>query len=139
MKVKELMIKDVLTCAEEDTIIQTAKRMSDQDVGMLIVVEDNLSKKPTGVISDRDILNKVTLKKLDPAKTKVKDICTKRIISITPDTELNKAVEIMNKNKIKRLVILDSLGNLVGIISKSDLIKQFSDIKKQLMDFSFDV
>lgn len=136
MKVKELMVKDVLVCSKDDPILDVAKKMIDHDVGMLIVVEDNLSKKPFGVLSDRDILNKILINKKDPSKTTAGQICTKSIISITPDSILEKAVELMKKNKIKRLVVIDDLGNLAGIISKSDIIKQFLEIRKQLVDIS---
>lgn len=136
MKVKELMVKDVLTCAKDDPILDVAKKMIDHDVGMLIVIEDNLSKKPIGVLSDRDILNKVLIQKKDPSKIPADQVATKKIISISPDLTLDKAVELMKKNKIKRLIVIDELGNLVGIISKSDIIKQFLEIRKQLVDLS---
>ncbi|MEK6861205.1 MAG: CBS domain-containing protein [Nanoarchaeota archaeon] len=136
MKVKELMIKNVLTCAKDDSIINVAKKMVDHNVGMLVVIEDNLSKKPIGVLSDRDIISKIVVNKKDPSKITADQISTKKIISVTPELFLDKAVETMNKNKIKRLIVIDDLGNLVGIISKADIIKQFLEIRKQLVDLA---
>jgi len=140
MKVKELMVKDVLTCAKDDPILNVAKKMIDHDIGMLIVIEDNLSKKPIGVLSDRDILSRVLIQKKDPYKISADQVATKKIISISPDSSLDEAISLMRKNKIKRLIVIDNLGNLVGIISKSDIIKQFLEIRKQLVDLaSFEV
>jgi len=136
MKVKELMIKNVFTCAKDDPILDVAKKMIDHDLGMLIVVEDNLSKKPIGVLSDRDIINRVMIKKLDSNKTTAGQVCTKKIISINPESAVNDAVDVMKKNNIKRLVVLDDYGNLVGIISKDDFIKQFLEIRKKLVDIA---
>ncbi len=136
MKVKELMVKDVLTCARDDPVFNVAKKMIDQDIGMLVVVEDHLSKKPVGVISDHDIMSKVLLKKLEPSKTTAGQIATKGIIAILPDATIEKAVDMMKKNDVKRLVVMDDLGYLVGILSRSDIIKQFLEIRKQLVDLS---
>ena len=136
MKVKDLMTRTVFTCAAEDPVLTVAKKMMDQDIGMLVVIDDNLSKKPIGVISDRDILNRVLLKKLDPAKVTAEEIATKKIISVIETATINEATALMKKNKIKKLVVLDSLGNLQGIISQSDVVKQFISISEQLADLS---
>ncbi|MBI1973156.1 CBS domain-containing protein [Candidatus Woesearchaeota archaeon] len=136
MKVKELMTKNVLTCAAEDPVFNVVKKMVDQDVGLLVVVEDNLSKRPIGVLSDRDILDRVFLKKGDPLKTTAADVATKKIISIGPTATMAEASAMMKKNKVKRLAVLDEMGNLVGIISQTDFMKQFIAITDQLADLS---
>ena len=136
MKVKELMVKDVLTCAQDDPVMSVAKKMTDQGIGLLVVVEDNLSKHPVGVITDQDLISKVLIKKLDPNKTTVNQVATKNIISISPTATIGDAVVMMKKNQIKRLVVLDDLGALVGIISRSDIIQQFLEVRKQLVDLS---
>ena len=136
MRVKDLMTKTVFICAAEDPVIVVAKKMMDQDVGMLVVVDDNLSKKPIGVISDRDVLNRVLLKKLDPAKMTAEEIATKKIVSISETATINEATALMKKNKIKKLVVLDDLDDLKGILSQSDVVKQFISISEQLADLS---
>lgn len=136
MKVKDLMTQTVFTCAAEDPVLAVAKKMMDQDVGMLVVVDDNLSKKPIGVISDRDILSRVVLKKIDPAKITAEEIATKRIITIAETATINEATALMKKNKIRKLVVVDAMDNLQGILSQSDVVKQFISISEQLADLS---
>ncbi len=136
MKVKDLMTKTVFTCAAEDPVIAVAKKMMDQDIGMLVVVEDNLSKKPMGVISDRDILSRVVLKKIDPAKITAEEIATKKIIAIAETATINEATALMKRNKVKKLVVIDDRDNLQGILSQSDVVKQFISISEQLADLS---
>ncbi len=136
MKIKDLMTREVFTCAAEDPVISVVKKMIDQDIGMLVVVEDNLSKKPIGILSDRDILNRIVLKKADAAKITAEQIATKKIISIVETASINEATTLMKKNKVKKLVVLDSMDNLVGIISQSDVVKQFISISEQLADLS---
>lgn len=131
------MIKQVLTCAQDDPVIFVAQKMIDHDVGLLVVVEDNLSKHPVGVITDRDLIERVVLKKLDPSKTVAGSLMTKKVVSVQPEASIAIAADLMKKNKLKRLIVVDSLGNLAGIISNSDFLKHFLDIRKQLLDFSF--
>lgn len=136
MKVRELMVKSVLTCAKDDPVASVAKKMTTQNVGLLVVVEDNLSKRPVGVVTDQDLISKVLIKGLNAEKTIVDKVTTKKIMSISPNANVEDAVSIMKKNDIKRVIVLDDLGNLVGIISRSDIIKQFLEIRKQLVDIS---
>ena len=136
MKVRELMIKNVITCAKDDPIHDVARKMVDHNIGMLIVLEDNTSQKPAGVLSDRDLITEILLKHLNPQESTAEQAMTKELISVSPESDINEAVKIMDKNKIKRLVVIDDLQNLVGIISKADLIKQFLNIRKQLVEFS---
>ena len=91
------MIKNVLVISGEDTVLDTAKMMEKYDVGLLVVVEDMLTRHPIGVLSDRDIITKVIIKSLNPAKTCVKDIMTKNIIAANSNEELQKAIEILEK------------------------------------------
>ena len=136
MQVKEVMSRNVVTCTKEESVLDITKRLLKYNIGMLVVVEDNISKIPIGVVTDRDVLNRVVLKGLDPKKTKVGDILTENIISIGMKEHLATAVDKMKKNKVKRLVVLDEAGSLVGIISNSDIIKQFLEIRQQLLDLS---
>ncbi|MEK6839821.1 MAG: CBS domain-containing protein [Nanoarchaeota archaeon] len=136
MQVKEVMSKNVVTCTSEETVSEITKRLMKYDIGMLVVVEDTISKMPIGVVTDRDVLNRVLLKNLNAEKTSVANILTKSIISINVNESLAHAVETMRKNKVKRLVVLDESKMLVGIISNSDIIKQFLEIRQKLLDLS---
>ncbi len=137
-KVKELMIKNVFVISGEDTVLDTAKMIEKYDVGLLVVVEDMLTRRPIGILSDRDIITKVVIKSLNPAKTYVKDIMTKNIITANPNEELQKAIEKMKKNKVKRLPVIDDDDTLVGIISFSDVVKKFAEFKKKLIEFAIE-
>ena len=55
---------------------------------------------------------------------KVKDIMTKEVISVSPDTEIVKAAEILLENRINGMPVIDAFGRLVGIICQSDLVAQ---------------
>lgn len=138
MKVKELMIKDVFVVTGDDTVFDAASIMVKYDVGLLVVVEDTITKRPMGIISDRDIIVEVVMKNLNSTKTHVKDVMNKEIIATSSNEELSRAIDKMKKNKIKRLPVIDDGGNLTGIISYSDVVKKFAEFKKKLVEFAID-
>ena len=137
-KVKELMIKNVFVISSEETVLDSAKQMEKYNVGLLVVVEDMVTRRPMGVISDRDIITKVIVKGLSPSKTYVKDVMSSSLITITPKDDLQAAMEKMKKNKIKRLPVVDDDGTLAGIISFSDVVKQLAEFKQKLVEFAVD-
>ena len=136
MIVKEVMSKNIITCTKDETIIEISKRLIKYDIGMLVVIEDTISRIPVGVITDRDVINRAVIKELDPKKTKVGDILTKNVVTIGLNDHLAAAVYKMKKNKVKRLVVLDESGSLAGIVSNSDVIKQFLEVRQKLLDLS---
>lgn len=137
-KVKELMIKNVFVISSEETVLDSAKQMDKYNVGLLVVVEDMVTRRPMGVISDRDLITKVIVKGLSPSKTYVKDVMSSSLITITPKEDLQVAMEKMKQNKIKRLPVVDEDGSLAGIISFSDVVKQLSEFKQKLVEFAVD-
>jgi CBS domain-containing protein len=136
MKVKKLMVKDILMCAADDPVLSVAKKMMDHKIGMLPVLEDNLSKKPIGVLSDQDIIKHVVINKARVETTTAGKVCTKKILSVDPQDDVEKAVEIMKKNDVKRVLVIDDLGEVVGILSRADIIKELLEVRKQLIGLS---
>src|SRR3989344_14739 len=132
------MIKNVFVISSEETVLDSAKQMDKYNVGLLVVVEDMVTRRPMGVISDRDIITKVIVKGLSPSKTYVKDVMSSSLITITPKDDLQAAMEKMKKNKIKRLPVVDDDGTLAGIISFSDVVKQLAEFKQKLVEFAVD-
>ncbi len=137
-KVKELMVKNVFVISGEETVLDSAKQMDKYNVGLLVVVEDMVTRRPIGVISDRDIITKVIVKGLSPGKAYVKDIMSTNLVTSSPKDDLQSAVEKMKKNKVKRLPVIDDDGNLAGILSFSDVIKQLAEFKQKLVEFAVD-
>lgn len=117
MLVKEIMNKEVKTVRGQTSIKDAARSMNKFSIGSLIVVKDS---QLIGIITERDILEKIVAEGKDPAKIIVKDIMTKDVILIKPSTDAQDAVDIMHKNKIKKLPVV--LGNkVIGILTVSDL------------------
>lgn len=118
MLVKEVMNEEILTTTKEITIKNTARLMTKKRIGGLLVLEND---KLIGIITERDILGKVVARGEDPRIKKVDEIMTPNPITIQDDDTIEKAVELMTENKIKKLPVMHE-DRLVGIVTASDII-----------------
>lgn len=137
MKVKDLMTKVCDTISGNKNILEAAKMMMKKNRGMLVVVEEGGNDKVVGVISNRDIVNRVVAKKMSVEKTLVSDIMSKKVISVTPDETTSKAMFLMRDNGIKRLIVMEH-GLLQGLISSTDIVHSMIRYKKKLLDMALD-
>ncbi len=114
--VKDVMNKNVVVAKPIVTLREAAKVMGEMNMGSLIVMEE---EKIVGIVTSTDILKAIGEGK-DPDKITIGDIMSKNVITIQADEPLDKAVELMIKNKIKKLPVLMN-ERLVGIITVSDI------------------
>jgi signal-transduction protein with cAMP-binding, CBS, and nucleotidyltransferase domain len=109
----------VHTTAPNATIHQAVDEMCRLRVGALIVTE---KAAPIGIISERDIMARVILERLDPAKTKVADAMTRDVVCIDMDRPIEEAMAVMTQRRCRHLpVVLD--GKVVGLVSIGDLVR----------------
>ncbi len=121
IKVKDAMISPAVTAVQDQTIFEASKTMKKRDIGSLIVVKGN-DKKPIGIVTREDIVNKVTAKDLQASKILIKDIMSTHVVSVTPDDDISVAAKEMSKYGFERLPVVN-MGKLVGIISTREVAK----------------
>lgn len=117
MLVRQVMNRSVVIVKPELTLKEACDVMSKLRIGSLVVLSD---QKLLGIVTSMNIMKSIASGR-DPEKTLVDNIMTKEIITVGPDKDLQEAVDLMVKNKIKKLPVLDS-GKLVGMITTSDII-----------------
>lgn len=127
MLVGEIMNRKVKVIDINATVKEAAEIMNRHRIGSLIVMENNELK---GIITERDLLKTLAEGK-EPDTVSVKDIMTKDVIVISPNTDIEDAAEIMTRHKIKKLPVV-SKGILVGIVTASDLIAFEEKLLKKL-------
>jgi CBS domain-containing protein len=115
----EIKGKDLWTISPEDSVFDALRLMARVDVGALLVTED---EKLVGIISERDYARKVILLGKTSKETLVKEIMTKKVISIHPMQTCEECMDIMTKNRIRHLPVVVN-GNLVGVVSIGDVVK----------------
>ena len=125
------MRKSVVVIDPKDSVKKAASLMASKDIGCIVPVETG---RPVGIMTERDILKKVTAKGIDPKSISVEDIMTRDIISLDSQRTVEEAVDLLEKKKIKRLPVIEK-NNLIGIVTLTDLIKclrriEIDDLKR---------
>ncbi|HLL65401.1 MAG TPA: CBS domain-containing protein [Micromonosporaceae bacterium] len=116
-KVSEVMTRDPLTMGLDETLVAAARQMRDADVGAVIVVDGTAVR---GVLTDRDITVRGVAEDLDPRTTRLADVITHDLVAVSPDDDIDTAVELMRTHAVRRLPVLDG-EQLTGVISLGDL------------------
>ncbi len=124
-QVKALMSKDVQVIGADQTIREAAELMQKGNYGMMPVGEND---RMIGAISDRDIAIRAVAMGLD-ASTKVREVMSPGIFWTFEEDSIDKAAEIMSKNQIRRLPIVNADKRLVGIVALGDFTVEGSDIE----------
>ena len=115
--VRDVMTPDPVTVDSTATAVEAARKMRDMDVGAVIVVDDG---EIGGIVTDRDITVRAVAEGIDPKTVTVGDVCTPSPTTISPDTSVDEALEIMEAEAIRRLPVVEE-DRPVGIVSLGDL------------------
>lgn len=118
IKIKDIMVKDVITVELRESVKTAVGLMKKNEIGCLIVVEDG---KPIGIVTERDMLNRVLMLGKNPEKTKVHNVMTRSLVSGKLDMEIIEAARLMFKRGIKKLPVVDR-GRLIGLVTLTDLV-----------------
>jgi signal-transduction protein with cAMP-binding, CBS, and nucleotidyltransferase domain len=129
-----MIIKDIMhgaTIVDPNlTVSEAAKLMRKNEIGSVLV---NIHDRKWGMVTERDVLNKVVAEELNPKKIMVKDIMTDLIYTIEANAPLEEASEEFNKGHIRRLPVQEC-GKIVGIITSRDVAKRwiFTQYRKRI-------
>ena len=118
MQVSKVMTRDA-ECVRPDTTLQeAARKMRDLDVGPLPVCDGD---RLVGMLNDRDIVVRAVATGCDAKVARVRDAMTPKVLSCFEDQDVREAAELMEANRVRRLVVLGRDRRLVGIVSLGDL------------------
>jgi CBS domain-containing protein len=126
MQVFEAMTPDVVSVLPDTRLVDAALAMRNLDVGPLPVVDRG---KLVGVVTDRDITIRATAEGRDPRLTPVEEVMTRDVVACREDDDVRVAAKLMQDAQLRRLLVVDGLGRLVGIVSLGDLVLQTGDEK----------
>jgi CBS domain-containing protein len=117
--VRDVMAKNIKTVRTDDTVLSAVKKMNKFDIGSVIVVS---SGRPVGILTEKNILQRVVESRVDAAMIWVKDIMSSPLVSIEPTAAIEEAAKIMAEKKINRLPVMEN-NKLVGLISSTDIVR----------------
>jgi CBS domain-containing protein len=121
MQVKEIMTTDPACSTPETGLQEVAQMMIDHDCGEIPVVENQKTKIPIGVITDRDIVCRTVARGLNPLELTVAECMTKPCLTVTPDMSLEECSRIMEENQIRRVPVVNAAGSCCGIVALADI------------------
>lgn len=128
MKISQAMTTTPITGTPDMMVNEAVFIMSRNGVGSLLVVDD---KKLVGIMTERDVLNKIVLKSADPKKTKLSDVMSPTPITIDKDADLEEAANKLTKYNIKKLPVVED-GELIGILTDTDIVSHQPSIVRSL-------
>ena len=119
--VKDIMAKALISVNPATTALQIAKMMEQGGIGAVLVKEnENL----VGIVTDRDFATKIAANNL-PFDTPVQKIMSSPLITINHNEPISAAAEMMTSKKIRKLAVSDN-GNIIGLITSTDLVNQLA-------------
>jgi CBS domain-containing protein len=108
-------------------VLDVAKMMANHRIGSIVVIEGD-NKRPVGMVTERDIIKKVTAQNKSADQVSVRHIMSSPLVTVKSIDSIDTAAEIIAENKIKRLVVLEQDGSMVGVLSVSDIAKKLAKI-----------
>lgn len=129
MNFKEIFHKEVVTIAPSGTIFEAARKMRVENVGAVVVVEN---EQPVGIVTDRDVALALTVEGV-VAAAPVSEIMTSPVVTIWEDEGIFNATQYFLGHGFRRLPIIDRQNRLVGMITTDDL---FALLTRELFNIS---
>ncbi|XP_071738025.1 CBS domain-containing protein CBSX3, mitochondrial-like [Rutidosis leptorrhynchoides] len=124
-----------LWCTTDDSVYDAVKSMTQHNVGALVVVKPGEKSSIAGIITERDYLRKIIVQGRSSKSTKVGDIMTEenKLITVTPDTKVLKAMQLMTDNRIRHIPVIDDKG-MQGMVSIGDVVRAVVSEHREELD-----
>ena len=127
--INEKEIKEILTVDSKKPVIEALTIMAKYKIGALIVTNE---AKMVGVISERDYAREIILEGKSSKNTKVEEIMTRKVLTLSASDKFEKGLEIMTQKRIRHMPVMDG-KELIGMVSQGDLVKEMISYQKELI------
>ena len=128
LKIRDVAVHEPVTARPTDSIGTCARRMHDEHVGCLVIVEDNDGEEfPVGILTDRDIAIEVVAFGLDPATMTAGDVMSEKPVLVEEDDDLLDALARMRERGVRRLPVVRPDGGLSGMLALDNLLEALGE------------
>ena len=127
MQIREIMTGDPICCTRDTGLPEVARMMVEHDCGAIPVVESRQSRRPVGVITDRDITCRAVALRKNPLEMTAGECMTPTAITVRPETSLEDCEHLMEQRQIRRMLVVDEQGCCCGMVSQADLARNASE------------
>ena len=126
MKVRDIMTTDVACCTPETRLQDVARLMVDRDCGEIPVVDGSDTRRPVGVVTDRDITCRLVAEGRNPLDLRASDCMSSPAISVRPEDDVDECVRTLEDHQIRRVPVVDGTGKLCGMVAQADIARHGS-------------
>jgi CBS domain-containing protein len=120
-KINEVMTERPRAVTPQTSVREAARLMEEEDVGSLPVVEEGA--RLVGIVTDRDVALRVVAGGLDPDATRVGEVASAEVVTLTPEHDLDEALGLMAHAQVRRLPIVVRENELVGMLAQADIAR----------------
>ena len=117
--VRDIMRRNVKTVRTDDSVHAAVLKMNKFQIGSVIVTNNG---RAVGIITERNILERIVEPRLDPGTIWAKDIMSSPLVTVDPNDAVEEAAKIMAQKRIKKLPVVEG-DKIVGVVSTSDIVR----------------
>jgi CBS domain-containing protein len=116
--VRQVMTAKPLALSAGTTLVDAARAMREHAVSDVLVFDYGSLR---GIVTDKDVSVRAVAEGFDLDATSLAEVCSRRLLTVTPEDSVEIAADLMRRNGVRRLAVVDD-GGAVGIVSLSDVI-----------------
>lgn len=134
LRIEDVVTRKVVTIDPDSSVRDATELMESYSISCLVVLSGN---RVDGILTSRDVINRVVALGFDPAYIHVKEAMTRPVIMMRADALLEEAIKVMLQRKIKKIPLVEGDGDdlrLVGLLSLSDIVENHAKIFSQLWE-----
>jgi CBS domain-containing protein len=124
MSVGRICVRVVHCARPDESVREAARRMARADVGTLVIVDP--PSVPVGIVTDRDLMRSIA-SGLDPDRTRLEVVMGKPVLTIDEAASIEEGLSRMASHEVRRLVVTDAQGPLVGVLSMDDVLELLAE------------
>lgn len=137
MSIEEICSRAVVIVSPNETVREAARRLARRKVGTLVVIDPAADDRPIGLTTDRDLVVRCVAAGLDPEETKIVHCMSTPVHTIRAGASVQEALARMSEEGVRRLVVTDDDGRLLGLVSLDDIVAhragEDDDVRRLLM------
>jgi CBS domain-containing protein len=120
----------VFTCGRDTTVQEASRLMSMRRIGSLVVLDE---QNIEGIFTERDVMMRVVAQGRDAGRTRVGDVMTTEVITVSPETPVEDVEAIMRRHRVRHLPVVGDRG-LLGLVSIGDVLVHHAESRRELVD-----
>ncbi len=120
----------IISVSPDDVVLEALTKMASSDVSAVLVLEN---ERLVGIFTERDYARKLVLQGRASKDTRIGDLMTQNLLTISPSQTVDDVMSLMTENRFRHLPVVER-GQLIGIVTIGDAVKAVIDEQKQTID-----